>query len=185
MRQFWIAILLSACGDGKLLQTPPDGSVEGGYTWWDDVQSIVEAKCQQCHSNPTRLAAVGSLVTYQDTQAPSTQGVPMHLMMAHRVRDDRRPMPPPSQSALTAEEIGIIEAWSSGGAKEGDPPGSTYFVEVQPILRTRCGFCHGSVPANGAPRSLASYSDLTVMTGAGEPVYQVVARRVMQGTMPP
>jgi uncharacterized membrane protein len=107
------------------------------------------------------------------------------MMMAHRIRDDRRPMPPPSQSALTAEEVQIIEAWSNGGAREGDSPGPTYFTEVQPILRTRCGSCHGAVPANGAPRSLASYSDLTVMTGAGEPVYQVVARRVMDGTMPP
>jgi hypothetical protein len=103
-RSLLLFFALAACGEGKLLQTPPDGSVEGGITWWDDVQPIVEAKCQQCHSNPTKLAAVGPLVTYQDTQAPSSQGVPMHMMMAHRIRDDRRPMPPPSQSGLTAEE---------------------------------------------------------------------------------
>jgi uncharacterized membrane protein len=106
-------------------------------------------------------------------------------MMRHRIADERRPMPPPSQARLTREEIEIIESWSNGGAREGDPPGPTFFTDVQPILRTRCGFCHGVVPANGAPRSLAGYSDLTVMTGAGEPVYQIVAQRVTQGTMPP
>src|SRR5688572_27169977 len=144
--------LALACGEGKLLQTPPDGSVAGGYTWWQDVQPIIEAKCQECHSNPTRHAAVGSLITYPDTQAPSSQGLPMHVMMAHRVRDDARPMPPPSQSELTAREVEIIEAWSKGGALEGNAPGPTYFTDVQPILATRCGSCHSVPPANGAPR---------------------------------
>ncbi len=189
-RAFVVLFSLAAsagCGEGKLLQTPPDGSTvqDGGYTWWGDVQPIIEAKCQQCHSNPVQLGALGPLVTYQDTQAPSTQGVPMHVMMASRIHDDLRPMPPPSQSPLTEEETAIIQAWSDGGAKEGDAPGPSYYNDVQPILRTRCGLCHGTTPQFGAPRSLASFQDLIALTGAGDPVYQVVATRVGAGSMPP
>src|SRR5688572_21369521 len=111
MRPLLLLIVATACGQGELLQTPPDGSVEGGYTWWADVQPIVEAKCQLCHSNPTRFAALGPLTTYRDTQVASSQGLPMHIMMAHRIKDELRPMPPSSQPTLTAGEVAIIEAW--------------------------------------------------------------------------
>jgi uncharacterized membrane protein len=185
MRSLLLVFLATACSEGRVLQTPPDGSVEGGYTWWADVQPIIETKCQLCHGNPTRFAAIGSLVTYQDTQAPSSAGIPMHLVMAHRVRDDLRPMPPASQPVLTAEEAEIIETWSVQGAIEGDAPGATFFTDVQPILRDRCWTCHSNPPTNGAPRPLASYTDLTVLNGAGEPIYEVVAQRTGARTMPP
>ena len=55
MRSLLLVFLATACSEGRVLQTPPDGSVECGYTWWADVQPIIETKCQLCHGNPTRF----------------------------------------------------------------------------------------------------------------------------------
>jgi uncharacterized membrane protein len=181
-----LAVAVAGCSEGRLLQEPPDGSAgEPLYTWWEDVEPIVAAKCLPCHGSPTTLGAVGSLVTYRDTQLASSRGVPMHALMAHRAKDVERPMPPPSSGALSADELEILDVWSEIGAPEGTPRGPTYFGQIQALIRARCSLCHGTTPQFGAPRSLSTYADLTATLGSGEKVYVRAKARLAEGSMPP
>jgi uncharacterized membrane protein len=49
----------------------------------------------------------------------------------------------------------------SGGVADAGVPGGTLPCDVQTLLVNRCDSCHGTTPSGGAPRSLATYSDLT------------------------
>ena len=70
------------------------------------------------------------------------------------------------------------------------PPGETCapseadWAQVQPVIETACGLCHGETPQFGAPYSLLKYQDLV----AGEPgsrVIDTLIREVRSGDMPP
>jgi hypothetical protein len=49
---------------------------------------------------------------------------------------------------------------STAGADAG-VSGGTLPCNIQTLLATRCGSCHGAMPSGGAPRSLVTYADLT------------------------
>ncbi|HEY6558606.1 MAG TPA: hypothetical protein VI072_15090 [Polyangiaceae bacterium] len=86
-----------------------------------DVQTILQQKCQQCHGNPTNFAAPMPLVTHADLTAngrvTTTQTV--HQLVAQRVADDARPMPPAPHARLSAAEIAVLQNWSNSGAPAG------------------------------------------------------------------
>lgn len=90
-------------------------------TWFRDVEPIVIARCQMCHSRPTVNGAPMSLVDLADTRTNSLLGNPMPEEMALRVSSATDPMPPVTQEPLTPAEIQVFVDWAAGGALPGTP----------------------------------------------------------------
>jgi gluconolactonase len=99
-----------------------EGAPEGDppYTWYRDVRPIVIANCLRCHSDPPRMNAPIPLVMWEQTQA-DRGGRRVHQVMAARVDDQLRPMPPAPATRLSIGEINLIRAWSRIGGPKGDP----------------------------------------------------------------
>jgi hypothetical protein len=114
----------ATAADASLVSDAADAGDEPLYFFWQDVEPIVAAKCQQCHGATPMFGARVPLVEYADTQValagdPTTR---MHEAMAFRVVAPQSRMPPPSQPQLTADEIRVLQAWSRQGAPEGTRP---------------------------------------------------------------
>jgi hypothetical protein len=82
------------------------------------------------------------------------------------------------------------DAGASDDASTGADSGAqlyTWYQDVQPIVASHCQLCHASPPLYGAPRSLMTYADTQAAATTGEPMYQVMAYRVVarQNPMPP
>lgn len=166
----------------------PEGTRTSQYTWIRDVEPIVRVKCQLCHSRPLVGGAPYPLQTYADVKGNTTSGMPLYEVMAFRVVAPQNPMPPPSQPQLTDEEKQIIALWALAGAPEGEVSAPTWYQDVQPIVSSRCGLCHGNPPAFGAPRSIGTWADTqAVHPTLGIPVHEVMAQRVgaPSSPMPP
>lgn len=70
---------------------------------------------------------------------------------------------------------------------DGGGPVPTWVADIQPILQSRCGQCHGNPLVGGAPFPLLTYAD-TQETVNGNPVHALVRERVTRdgiGRMPP
>lgn len=204
MKAYWtMALMVSACTNGWPGLTPGatesdagnstvdardagavsgDGGPTSGYTWYRDVEPIFRSRCQQCHGFPPEFAARYPLVYWEDTQLPGPDGRRMYLHIAERLNGVGRVMPPPSQPQLTAEEHQIVMGWAMGGAPEGTPPEAeiTWHRDIQPLIQTYCGNCHGEQPMFGAPFSLVRHSDMTSELN-GVPLHQIVVYRMSGG----
>jgi hypothetical protein len=149
MRIGWLAFLLSGCTISGAPLAPkdaePNASNDAGtsstdattiaddsgqpivdtgvptYTWWQDVEPIVRARCQLCHQNPPQFGAPRPFVEYQDTQV-LIENTPAHQVMVYRILADQNRMPPTTQPQLTDDEKRIIRLWSEIGAPEGIRP---------------------------------------------------------------
>lgn len=88
-------------------------------TWFRDVEPIVIARCQSCHSRPPINQAPMSLVEFNDTRANSLSGNPLVAEMAIRVASNTDPMPPVSQDPLTPAEIQVFVDWAATGGAPG------------------------------------------------------------------
>lgn len=88
-------------------------------TWFRDVEPIVIARCQSCHSRPPVNQAPMPLIEFNDTRANSLAGNPLVVEMASRVASTTDPMPPVSQDPLTAAEIQIFVDWAATGGVAG------------------------------------------------------------------
>lgn len=86
-----------------------------------DIQPVLAARCQDCHSNPTKFGAPMPLVTYQDTQAasPTYPNQKLFQRMAVRVADNVAPMPQAPNPRLAAHEIAGFQNWAAAGAAMG------------------------------------------------------------------
>ncbi len=106
------------------------GFVGDGGGFACDIQPVLNARCLDCHSNPTRFGAPMPLVTYADTQAQSVAAPTQKIFqrMAARVADETAPMPQAPNLRLTAAEIAAFQSWSAGGGLQGSctaPDGGT------------------------------------------------------------
>jgi mono/diheme cytochrome c family protein len=112
--------------------------------WYRDVQPIVQARCQACHT--TGGVAPFALLSYDDALAHSTQ---MATMVESRLMPPWKPVAGcrsyDGDRSLSQAEIDTIVAWSRTGALPGDP------AEAR------------SVPV---PRRELAWVDLTLDTGA-------------------
>lgn len=79
--------------------------------------AIVQSKCQSCHGSQTQAGAPMSLVTAADFQAngPITTDKKVSELVAARIHDAQRPMPP-QPAELTPEEMAALDAWTAAGA---------------------------------------------------------------------
>jgi hypothetical protein len=104
---------LDASGDAKLC--PPFDPGISTPALPCDVEAILVAKCQRCHSDPPQHAAPFKLTTWEDTQA-SYAGKPVHERMHSAV--DKGQMPymgfldiDPPVEPLTPDEKSRLLEW--------------------------------------------------------------------------
>jgi uncharacterized membrane protein len=93
---------------------------------WCQVQTVLEQKCQRCHTDPPDNGAPFPLVTYEDTQVVDRREISRLQRMHDAVESEYMPatwmkLDPPVQG-LTANERAVILDWASAG---GEPTGGT------------------------------------------------------------
>ena len=83
-----------------------------------DVDAVLAKDCRSCHGASPSAGAPNSLVTWSDLQASSkTDPTKKELeLVGSRTHDDKRPMPPPPNTRLSAAEQAIIDGWVANGA---------------------------------------------------------------------
>jgi hypothetical protein len=111
-----LAATMAGCGEGD---PPPQQALPC------EVNAVLVDVCQKCHSSPPRDGVPISLVTYEDTQAPYTDGVlyrgtPVWKVMGDLVRQGLMPQPP---VILAAPDRATILDWLDRGAPPA--PGGT------------------------------------------------------------
>lgn len=86
-----------------------------------DVETVLVAKCQTCHTGDPTLAPM-PLLTYADTQAPapSNPGEQVWQRIQARIESTVNPMPPRHAPQLFDSERQVLLAWIAQGA-----PGSS------------------------------------------------------------
>lgn len=82
-----------------------------------DVDNVLKTRCQTCHAAETRYGASVPLVTHDDLAKAGAGGKKIYEMVAGRIKDAARPMPPSPNALLTAAESKTLEGWIAGGAK--------------------------------------------------------------------
>ncbi len=83
-----------------------------------DVQKLLRARCQSCHSAPPVEGAAISLLSYADLSARSKNepAVSVAARCLKRMKDSLRPMPPAPANALTISEMTPLQTWLDAGA---------------------------------------------------------------------
>lgn len=129
MKHFVVALRLVVPSVGILLAcgpTPPAGTggTGGGGTGGSgnpfcNVETVLQSKCQSCHSNPPIAGAPFPLVTYADTQA-NAPGTSTPIWQRMQARVTARTMPPAGAPALTDTEYNTMVNWFNGGAQGSD-----------------------------------------------------------------
>ncbi len=96
--------------------TPPvTGTVTGLPC---DVGATIAHHCGTCHGSSPRFGATMPLASVEDFHAPA-QSDPSrraYELVARRIHDDAKPMPPPPNARLTANELSPLDAWLAAGA---------------------------------------------------------------------
>jgi len=112
-------MLASACGnaDSDVVEKGTNGGALDAQLTWCDVEPILQAHCQRCHTDPPENGAPFPLLTYADTQ----DGSPARYdQMAAAL--DRDFMPPqwldvdPPVEPLPCGEKATLLAWIDQGA---------------------------------------------------------------------
>lgn len=83
-----------------------------------DVAAVFQQQCHSCHGETLNLGAPMPLVTWSDLHAPavSDSSKKVFEMVAMRVQDTMRPMPPKMNGKLAVAERMVLVSWSSQGA---------------------------------------------------------------------
>jgi uncharacterized membrane protein len=126
-RTRWIKLALSAsiacsmaCGDdGATTDVHDAATSQPARELPDDVDAVLEARCRECHTRPTRNFAPFPLETWEDTQdqAPGyDEGVPIYEVMQMRIHDESFPMPPGDREMTDADRK-VIDDWIAAGAE--------------------------------------------------------------------
>jgi hypothetical protein len=84
------------------------------------VLDVLRRECLECHDDPPTFGALMPLADYGDLQVPASTDPtrPVHALVAERLLDDTRPMPP--GAAIEPADRQILLDWIEAGAPE-DP----------------------------------------------------------------
>lgn len=101
-----------------------------------EVQAIFSTHCGSCHAATPQFGAPMPLVDYGDLQVPAvtdpTRSV--HALVAERMVDDDRPMPPTAD--VPEADVAAVLEWIAAGAPAStescDPPDDTSDTEEPP-----------------------------------------------------
>ncbi len=151
----------------------------GGNT--DEEIAVVAAWVDVCEAEASAPAVLES-----DTEE---SGEPEDAIGSEEDPDDTVEGSEPLEEDGEAEE----ESGESDEEEEGedldcvpDPNGPDWVNDIKPLFDVKCGTCHGSPLAGGAPFPLVSYADVTtVSVGSGIPRYERCLVRMETDTMPP
>jgi cytochrome c553 len=93
----------------------------GGGTLPCEVSQLMQTNCGACHGATPSSGAPMSLVTYADLLAPARSDATkkVHELVALRIEDRARPMPPDPTKRLSDQAIAQFRTWSSSGAQAG------------------------------------------------------------------
>ena len=109
----------------------------GSGTMPCEVEAIVKARCQSCHSAQPVYGATMPLMSQADFQAAakSDPTKKVYELSDTRIHSTTAPMPPPPNMALDAAELATFSAWLAQGA---------------PAAEDKCGGTGGSGGAGGS-----------------------------------
>jgi hypothetical protein len=84
-----------------------------------DVAAILDAHCGSCHGAAPSFGAPMALVDYADLQVPAVTDPtrPVSALVAERMVDDQRPMPPTHD--VSAADLAIVLDWIAAGTPSG------------------------------------------------------------------
>jgi len=113
-------LLASGCADtgGDEVGKRTDGGALDAQLTWCDVEPILQAHCQRCHTDPQENGAPFPLLSYADTQ----EGTPTHRFEQMGAAVERDFMPPqwlevdPPVEPLPCSEKATLLAWIDQGA---------------------------------------------------------------------
>lgn len=133
------SLAVAACGQLPVPSKPKPAPVDEHLnttdpTWNRDVQPLVAASCQGCHT--AGAIAPFSLDSYAEAK-------PQAVAMAAAVSSRRMPPWMPSDDCvplrdsrrLTEQQIEVFNAWANNGAPEGDGPAPTTQAQHQGLER--------------------------------------------------
>jgi hypothetical protein len=85
------------------------------------VSEILASNCQSCHGATPLNGAPMPLVTLADLNALSRVDMShkVYELVAMRIQDRARPMPPDPTKHLSDTSIGVLQSWAAGGAQPG------------------------------------------------------------------
>jgi hypothetical protein len=85
-----------------------------------EVSEVLKRRCQSCHAATPVAGVPMALTTWNDFEraAASAPKQPVRELVAQRIHDASRPMPPNKQ--LPEEELAVLDAWLADGARAGD-----------------------------------------------------------------
>ncbi|HSO31186.1 MAG TPA: peptidylglycine alpha-amidating monooxygenase [Labilithrix sp.] len=129
---------LAACGATDAKVAPATASPDGGPTATPgdppapgdvpcDVAKILSEKCGRCHSALPEFGAPVPLVTMDDLHRASKSDPSRKEfeLVAARVADDEKPMPPYPNARLAASDRAVLASWAAAGAPAGTGAGCT------------------------------------------------------------
>ena len=131
-------MMASSCADSgddtNEGQTDGGGDVTVDLTWCD-VEPILEARCQRCHTDPPQNGAPFPLLTYADTQAGDSPQ--RYEQMGAAISADFMPpqwlaVDPPVEALPCSEKHTLLE-WVNQGAPP-PPEGDEACLTAVPIL---------------------------------------------------
>jgi hypothetical protein len=129
--------LLLACAHAEPINSTSDGGAtndssiaDGGAMLgmepdWCAALTVLRAKCQRCHQEPTQNGAPFALSTYADTQVADRKGVPRFQRMKAALATDY--MPPtflelePAVEPLDESERSALLSWLSSDQPLDNP----------------------------------------------------------------
>jgi hypothetical protein len=116
-------------GSGGTSNNPGGTGGSGGSTLpqagsFCDALAAVRSKCQSCHGAERAFGAPMSLVKYEDFTAKGVidTSKKVYELIAKRIHDVQRPMPPVGSPELSSQESAALDAWIAKGAPAGSDP---------------------------------------------------------------
>jgi polyvinyl alcohol dehydrogenase (cytochrome) len=85
-----------------------------------DVAAVLKSHCVRCHGKTLRAGAPYALVSVADFRR-ELGDYTVGSAVVGRVADDARPMPPPPNGRLSADEMATLRSWISAGAPAAQP----------------------------------------------------------------
>jgi len=81
-----------------------------------EVEAVLRARCQSCHSAPPASGVPMALISYADLAAPARSDASRRVADVALARMQLGQMPPPPAAPATAVEVAGIEDWIARGA---------------------------------------------------------------------
>lgn len=83
-----------------------------------NVSAILQDNCQKCHAATPQFGAPMPLVTLDDLKGPAVSDPErkVYELLKDRIHNDLRPMPPPPNARLGAEDAKVLDDWIAASA---------------------------------------------------------------------